>query len=297
MDVDTLNKTFGLGDNVRFAAGEGGLVKAVVRLTTGEYLEVYSLGAHITCFGKPELGELLFLSKTAKFRVGTAIRGGIPIVFPQFGGGELPSHGFARSSLWTFSAVERSGNDIILKLTLESSDETLKAWPHRFRAEYQITVSSTLRIRFSVTNTNDTGAFAYQCAFHSYFEIGEIAGAGVLGLEDTVFLDNVKARQVGHEAHERLKFDGEIDRIYLNARPKLRIESDQLRRAIILESIGLPDAVVWNPWEERERTFSDLEPGSHRRFLCVESGAIGAPIRIGAGETTVCEFTVSASKL
>jgi glucose-6-phosphate 1-epimerase len=43
--------------------------------------------------------EQLFQSKTIK--PNKLARGGIPIVFPQFGPGVLPQHGFARLSIWT----------------------------------------------------------------------------------------------------------------------------------------------------------------------------------------------------
>lgn len=38
-------------------------------------------------------------SSKAFFKPGKAIRGGVPVVFPQFGPGALPQHGFARNNL------------------------------------------------------------------------------------------------------------------------------------------------------------------------------------------------------
>ncbi|XP_006823154.1 uncharacterized protein LOC102810077, partial [Saccoglossus kowalevskii] len=48
--------------------------------------------------------EWLFVSKQAVYDNKKAIRGGIPVVFPNFGPWDLgPQHGFARISRWTLS--------------------------------------------------------------------------------------------------------------------------------------------------------------------------------------------------
>ena len=52
----------------------------------------------------------------AKLDGSKAIRGGIPVVFPNFGPWKLgPQHGFARISTWT---VDKSGDDFVI-LTLK----------------------------------------------------------------------------------------------------------------------------------------------------------------------------------
>ena len=74
---------------------------------SGAAVEVYLHGATITSYKLPEGREILFLSSQAVFDGAKAIRGGIPIVFPQFGGGVLPQHGFARNSLWSLQSHEQ----------------------------------------------------------------------------------------------------------------------------------------------------------------------------------------------
>ena len=67
---------------------------------------VHLWGATITSW-KVNNKEQLFLSNSAIYDTrkpgGKAIRGGIPIVFPQFGEGAMLQHGFARVSNWTFN--------------------------------------------------------------------------------------------------------------------------------------------------------------------------------------------------
>jgi glucose-6-phosphate 1-epimerase len=74
----------------------------------------------------------------AIFKSPGAIRGGIPICFPQFGThGNLEKHGFARNRLWSIddnppplpvNTAIKTFADLILK----PSEEDLKIWPHRF---------------------------------------------------------------------------------------------------------------------------------------------------------------------
>lgn len=81
--------------------------------------EVRLFGATVTKFSTAER-EHLFLSSLATLDGPKATRGGIPIVFPQFGPGLLPQHGFARVSLWTFGGVIRDCvSDVCCLFTLE----------------------------------------------------------------------------------------------------------------------------------------------------------------------------------
>jgi len=53
--------------------------------------------------------SFLFSSK-AIFKEEKAIRGGVPIIFPQFGGGPLPQHGFGRNSKFDLLETSISGD-------------------------------------------------------------------------------------------------------------------------------------------------------------------------------------------
>jgi D-hexose-6-phosphate mutarotase len=51
----------------------------------GSIAEVHSQGAHLTSWKGPTGDERLYTSPTAVFKEGSAIRGGVPIIFPVFG--------------------------------------------------------------------------------------------------------------------------------------------------------------------------------------------------------------------
>lgn len=99
--------------------------------------------------------NLLYLSPLADADVKSAvpIRGGIPLVFPNFGptpaNSSLPKHGFARTSQWTFVGTNVDENeDIIAIFQLEHSPQTLKVWPFKFQLQLQILLGMFLLFVF-----------------------------------------------------------------------------------------------------------------------------------------------------
>lgn len=113
---------------------------------------------------------MLFLSDEAVFSPPKAIRGGIPIVFPQFGGrGSLAAHGFARNSLWTL--VEETTNERSTSITLRlPPNESFHAWTKAdFSLTYKITLSDALTLELCVTNNDPNESIEFQIALHSKF--------------------------------------------------------------------------------------------------------------------------------
>lgn len=96
MTLEELNSEFG-NDWVEFVAGEGGFPKAIINAQCGGRAEVYLHGGNITAWKTPHGRERLFCSSKAQYPPGKAIRGGVPIIYPQFGPGPITTHGFARS--------------------------------------------------------------------------------------------------------------------------------------------------------------------------------------------------------
>src|SRR6476646_1968945 len=84
-------------------AGEQGLPMVAVVAADGAHIEAYLHGAHVTSWHAAGDGdERLFVSSESRFEDGTAIRGGIPLCFPQFADqGSLPMHGLVRTVPWT----------------------------------------------------------------------------------------------------------------------------------------------------------------------------------------------------
>ena len=148
----------------------------------GASARVYLDGAHVASWipaGGPTSGdEQLFVSARALYGPGYAIRGGIPICWPQFGKtGPLQQHGFSRLMRWSVvrESVDAQGAHAILRLT--DTDETLAVWPFSFNAELAVSVGArTLRVELTVTNT-DAQPMEFTAALHPDPDAVDAGGA------------------------------------------------------------------------------------------------------------------------
>lgn len=117
------------------------LPSVVLELPSGARAVVSEFGACVTSY-VPARGrsDVLFVSSAAVLDGSKAIRGGIPVVFPQFGqpDARMPSHGFARTSTWHVEAATTDPDNQYASavFTLESSPETLAMWDHAFALVY-----------------------------------------------------------------------------------------------------------------------------------------------------------------
>lgn len=264
--------------------GLNGLPRIVLTHSSGASVELYRHGAHVTAW-KNEGGEnLLFLSRDSWFDRGHPIRGGIPIVFPQFGDqGSLPKHGFARTSEWALAkSGQLSDGTVFATLRLESNPDTLQIWPHRFMLEYSVRLSDTLAVRLSVANAGDTPV-QFQTALHTYFQVADIRQVAVLGLRGIELMDSLRQNVREKETRDRINFEGEIDRVYVQAPNRLILSDAGHHRSLQIDKNGINDVVVWNPWIEKSRKMEDFGDDEYQRMVCVETGNIAVPIELKPG--------------
>lgn len=149
-------------------------------LPTGDSVTVYLHGATITSWQTSDGDERLFLSSASALNGSAAIRGGIPVVFPNFGSAVanssadgLPSHGFARNSTWTYAGSEEreEGAGVSLLFRLGSEDLIAKyrdVWPYQVDLTYNVTLETDgLVANFNVDNVGE-GDLDFQFLLHSY---------------------------------------------------------------------------------------------------------------------------------
>ncbi len=246
----------------------------------GATAHVHVNGAHVTAWCPAGGSDRLFLSSASEFGPGKAIRGGVPVIFPQFSDyGPFQRHGFARNLLWTVK--ELRGPQLVL--TLADSEETLALWPHRFECEFAVSIGGdTLEMSLTVRNPG-TAAMEFAAALHTYLRVDDIAAARVEGLSGMRFRDNNDRSRIQVDHDEAVTFPDEIDRGYFDVPRQLTVRDG--KSALFVQSDGFPDAVVWNPGPAKSAAMKDMEAEGYQRFVCVEAAAIQAPIRLDPGET------------
>jgi glucose-6-phosphate 1-epimerase len=282
-------------EGVVVTRGRGGMPKLVLVHASGGTAELYLHGAHVTSWTTSEGEELLFVSDHSAWHPEREIRGGIPVVFPQFGPGPLPQHGFARTREWT---LERSGVDAeggaFAVLRLADDDEKRSLWPHAFLARLHVRLDEALRVGLEVTNPGNA-ILAFTAALHTYFRIAKLSALRIEGLRGVGFRDGAVHAEERTDTEGQIRIAGEVNRVYVAAPPVIRIHDGGSGRTVVLHKQGFADAVVWNPWTEWSRSKADFGDDEYLRMVCVEAAQVAEPIHLAPGEAWRAEQTLSVT--
>ncbi|KAJ4954881.1 hypothetical protein NE237_011664 [Protea cynaroides] len=269
-----------------------GTDQVVLRSPRGACARVSLYGGQVVSWRNDRGEELLFTSSKAIFKPPKAMRGGIPICFPQFGNcGSLEQQGFARNKIWTIDdnpppllASDSKGKSLI-DLLLKPSEEDLKCWPHsfEFRLRVSLTVDGDLTMISRIRNINGK-PFSFSFAYHTYLSVSDISEVRVEGLETLDYLDNLCQRKRFTEQGDAITFESQVDRVYLSSPNLVAVLDHEKKRTFVIRKDGLPDVVVWNPWEKMSKAMIDFGDGEYKQMLCVDAAAIEKLITLKAGE-------------
>lgn len=228
----------------------GSLPALRLRADDGAEAVVTLYGAHLVSWKTADGKERLFCSALSAMDGGAAIRGGVPVIFPQFATrGTGMRHGFARVSNWRVNGAAFELNETDLAPAIGA------AWPHRFALALTVEVGgNALRMGFEVRNTGDE-AFSFSSALHSYWQVNDIGKVSVSGVQEGALTLPGK--------HDQVYFDIGGDIV-------LRDGADMLT----LSQQGFRDAVVWNPGAEDAAALKDMGDEEYRRFVCIEAAQI-----------------------
>lgn len=265
---------------IETVSGAGGLGKLVLTASTGARAEVYLHGAHLTSWIPGGESEAMFLSRAARFSPDSSIRGGIPVVFPQFADlGAFTRHGFARTQEWELAG---STSPAQVTLRLRDSEATRALWPHAFVAELSIEIAERkLALTLSILNS-DRKPFEFTAALHTYFRVGDVERIRLLGLQGVKNRNRASWEQIRAEASAELAIAGEVDRVYMDAPSSVTLRDPGIGRTLRIAKEGFRDTVLWNPGPAA--SLADLESSEYREMVCVEAAQVMQPVTLPPGE-------------
>jgi len=264
--------------------------QACQRLTLpcGDNVLVALQGAHVLSWVS-QGRERLYLSPNNLWDGKSAIRGGVPVCFPQFNQrGTLPKHGFARNMNWTSGEAVASGDAAHIDFTLSTNADTLATWQQAFVAELRVALTpGQLTLTLTVNNTEAKNAsnseLHFTGALHTYLAVDDIDLTELRGLGGRPEWDAVA--DVHGLADEVLYFDGEFDRVYswgesASSNP-LHLQ-DGTSTLQIEQSPSWANSVVWNPGEAKCAALADMPAHGFARMVCVEAAQVFEPVSIPA---------------
>ncbi|GAB4844556.1 hypothetical protein Ancab_037938 [Ancistrocladus abbreviatus] len=250
-----------------------GIQQVVLRNPQGASARVSLHGGHVMSWKNDQGEELLFTSS-------------------KFGNcGSPEQHGFARNRIW---AVDENPpalhpNDVqgksFIDLILKPSAEDLKCWPHSFEFRLRVSLASdgSLTLISRITSVNGK-PFSFSFAYHTYLSISDISEVRIEGLETLDYLDNLSQRERCTEQGDALTFESEVDRAYLSCPSAIAVIDHEKKRTFVIRKEGLPDVVVWNPWDKKSKSMLDFGDDEYKQMLCVDGAVIERPITLRPGE-------------
>ncbi len=272
--------------------------KIVLRHASKARAEVLLHGGQVISYSTSNFAEQLFVSAMSALSQGKAVRGGVPICFPQFATrGPLPQHGLLRQSDG-WHVVEATADEKAVSVELRHVDNaaTRAVWPHSFEVTVCVTLTEgDLSMAMKVKNTSED-TFSFTCALHTYIRVADVRRSAVLGLAGCSYEDTTRGGRLCTESAAAIVPEGEIDRVYISAPDEVCVIDEISLRRFVVRKQSFQDIVVWNPWVERSLRIVDLPNDAYKQFVCVEVGQIHEPVTLHPGGewTGLQSFSVEA---
>ncbi|EPQ60813.1 galactose mutarotase-like protein [Gloeophyllum trabeum ATCC 11539] len=246
--------------------------------------------------------ERLFVSSKAALDGSKPVRGGIPVVFPNFGApthpehAKLSQHGFARSAVWNFDSVVMDNEaGVSVRLTLTPTPDIMVKYLRPFHLAYVVTLAEhQLSTDLHVKNTSQTtstppDALEFQALLHTYIR-APANDVLIFPLQGKKYYDKTEpTEQARNQPKEETRAGVDVkaftDSVYEDVAGKYEVTWPG--GSIEVKAKNFKDVVVWNPSAEAGSKLADMEDGGWERFVCVEPGYVRGFARVNPGETWV----------
>lgn len=263
---------------------------AVTRLTSndGASAIIADHGAHVLSWCPAGGEEALYLSPASRYGAQDAIRGGVPVIFPQFGEqGPGKRHGIARIRPWSLLSATLQDDAAVASLALQGrlGGQQAQAGQAGGNDEFRLVLElrlhgQALELGLTIENIGEV-PWTCQAALHTYLRVDALEQSFVHGLQGCSLLDQVAGGVHATQPETDLDFAREVDRIYTEA-PSTLLLSDGQRRIRVAQR-GFADTVVWNPGPVKAAALTDLPVAGYREFVCIESAAVGRRLMLEPG--------------
>ena len=251
-------------------------------LPSGDRVVASLHGAQVLSWRTADGTERLYLSPQAIFDGQAAIRGGVPVCFPQFNQrGPLPKHGFVRNLPWRIAP--EPGDGATLVLTLSDDESTRRLWPVQFEARLQVVLApGRLRVALVARNTGDA-PWSFTAALHTYLHVDDATEVRLEGLQGRPRWDAVRDERFVESA-PALRFGEEFDSVFTAAPGAGLTLVQPAGRLALTQSDSCTETVVWNPGPALSQRLADMPDDGWRHMLCVEAASIDAPVSLAPGD-------------
>ncbi len=234
------------------------------------------MGGQVLTFTNHGQHPLLWENNRLEYGPHKALRQGIPICWPWFGPlnqnppevagqfslNEPPSHGLVRDQIWELASITEGANATEIVLAYRLPEQGLAIAMH-----YLFNDRLTCRL---VSYNQSSAPINISFALHTYLAISDIANVSVHDLDGVPYIDSLD-RGAKHLQSGLVKFEKEVDRIYYNTPPLIRVKDAGWNRTITLEAPESHSSIVWNPWTEKSKRLGQFTPDGYKHMVCVET--------------------------
>jgi glucose-6-phosphate 1-epimerase len=234
-------------------------------------------GAHLVSWKGADGRERMFMSEKSVLDGSKALRGGVPVIFPQFAErGKGMRHGFARVSNWRLEDSGLEDNAAWASFDLAAGDlpTTLAdAWPHTFALCLRVAVrANELDMTLTVRNLG-AAPFPFAAALHTYHLVPDVCEVRIEGISS-----------------DEISIIDKLDEVYPHVAGRAQLATST--GTLVLEQSGFTDAVVWNPGAVDAAALPDMENGEYKHFVCIEPAVLD-PVTLEAGQSWTGTYRVS----
>ena len=330
--VGKLDAQFGVKGRIGFRADANGEPIAVLKDANGS-CEVRLRGGHvISCAFAGDAHPLLFVP--GKGYVVTSgprdfIHGGIPLLWPWFGGSGAPKppadymswwsrkkrewgwekpfdppfHATARYSLFEVKEVSASGPETSVTLLLRPCPEVAEYTSADFELEYRITLGAhKLGLRLTTKNVGKE-VFRYREGYHPYFCVSNCFGIMLDGVDGCVYESSRDLPyDLKHVWHGKVPEWPGCDLFkFKEERSVITLEDPAWKRAIVLTTTGGRDVVTWcqDMKGKGDGTTMNIYKDESYEYFCIEPANFypESEIALGKGESHTFETVITVKEI